>query len=159
MRLHHIVAVFAVVACLSVASSALAGDPIGSCCNLATGACTEVPFSACPVDPGGESLFQSGISCPASGLCGACCGDFGALGNCQDRWTPGEEFCFIELLGTAYFEGEICNDSGSPCEEPPAPPDPDPMPTTSEWGMAAVMLLLLAGLTIKFGLLRSRKTA
>ncbi len=145
MRLNRIVAALAVVACLSFASSALAGDPVGACCDLATGACTQVPFSTCPVDPGGESLFQSGVDCPPSGFCGACCGDFGALGNCQDRWTPGEDFCRIELLGTAYFEGEICNDEGRPCK------GPEPIPAVSEWGMAAVVLLLLTGLTIKFG--------
>lgn len=144
MRLHHIVAVFAVVACLSVSSSALAGgDPVGACCNLATGACTEMPFSTCPVDPGGESLFQSGISCPPSGLCGACCGNFGALGNCQDRWTPGEEFCQIELLGTAYFEGQICNDTGPPCEVPP-------VPTVSEWSLIIMTVLAFIAGTILF---------
>ena len=142
MRLNHIVAVFAVVACLSVASSALAGDPVGACCNLATGACTEVPLSACPVDPGGESLFQDGVSCPATGLCGACCGDFGALGNCQDRWTPGEDFCFAELLGTAYFEGDICNDFGSPCAAP--------IPTVSEWSLIIMTVLAFTAGTILF---------
>ncbi len=152
MRLNHIVAAFALVACFSFVSSALAGgDPVGACCNLATGGCTEVPFSTCPVDPGGESLFQSGVSCPASGLCGACCGDFGLLGNCQDRWTPGEEFCQIELLGTAYFEGEICNDQGSPCKAQA------PVPTVSEWGMAIMAVLLLVGAKVYFT--RRRATA
>ena len=34
-----------------------------------------------------------------------------------------------------------------------------PVPAVSEWGMASVVLLLIAGLTIKFGAIASRKAA
>ena len=60
MRLNHIVAAFAIVACLAFASSAVAGSspsiPTGACCDEATATCTDGETEAicevsCPNDP------------------------------------------------------------------------------------------------------------
>ena len=77
----------------------------------------------------GSSAFASGPSAT-----GACCDPF-----------PGSSFCFVvsaadcnTALGTYQGDGTDC----SACEPT--------VPAISEWGVATLGLLLLAGLTIKF---------
>ncbi len=87
---------------------------------------------------------------------GACCDASVPGGGCTDD-VP-ESNCPTSNPSFNWSANTSC--SNVVCvEDTPAADDEPGMPTTSEWGMAVVMLLLLAGLTIKFGLLRSRKTA
>ena len=77
------------------------------------------------------------------------------LPNCGDGVVDAGEVCDDGNT----VPGDTCNENCRIEKGSPEPPDEPGMPTVSEWGMAVVILLLLAGMTIKFGLLRPRKAA
>ena len=129
-------------ACLSFSSSVFA---TGACCNTTTGACTiENVETVCLV----YGLYFVGETCGTSSTCGACC-DLGSSfpSGCFSSWTS-QGGC--ATLGGTYVDG-------FPCSTTEACPTPPVVPAVSEWGMASVVLLLLTGLTIKFGAMRFRK--
>ncbi len=148
MRFNHIVAALAVVACLSFASSAFA---TGACCNSTTGACTIEGVETDCTSSGGQ--FFIGDNCGTSLFCGACFdAETDDTCDCLNEWTT--QAACAAATGAAYVDGVRCVATES-CPVPPVPP----VPAVSEWGMASVVLLLLAGLTIKFGMVRFRKAA
>ncbi len=108
-----------------------------ACCDLSTFDCVNVQETACN-DLGGS--FTEGTLCnnleqPCSEA-GACCDT--ATGQCEDTFAVN---CDGYLQ--AFFPGELCADIT--CEVPPN------VPTLTQWGMIALTVLLLTGLTIKFG--------
>ena len=60
------------------------------------------------------------------------------------------------MISGNYHDGKACDPAISDVNNICPPP---PVPTVSEYGMASVVLLLLTGLTIKFGAMRFRKAA
>jgi hypothetical protein len=108
-----------------------------ACCDLSTYDCVNVQETEC-IDLGGS--FTEGTLCndleqPCSEA-GACCNT--ATGVCTDGFA-------IDCGGylEAFFPGELCENVQ--CEVPPN------VPTLTQWGMIALIVVLLAGLTIKFG--------
>ncbi len=151
MRLNHFVAVFAVVACLSFASSALAIAP-GACCS--SDLCFHAGDQAdCDSIAGGQTYLGSFTTCAACNgavTTGACC-DIGigfAPATCFTV-TKGNQaspnlFCQLAFSGAYQGDGSSCVGSDNTCPPPP------PVPAVSEWGMASLVLVLLTGLAIKF---------
>ena len=172
MRLNHVTAALAVVSCLSFASWAEAGGaptptgaPTGACCNKgAAGFCgvkTAVDccgISSCSAYLGDnttcDKCFEAPFCKDCTGGFGACCGGTGFAFDTFDclvvgpapeeqfRDTEGETVCET-AQGQYQGGGTLCGD-GNTCPPPPS------VPTISEWGIASLGLLLLAGLTIKF---------
>jgi hypothetical protein len=108
-----------------------------ACCDLETYDCVNVQETACN-DLGG--VFTEGTLCnnleePCSEA-GACCNT--ATGVCTDGFA-------VDCGGylEAFYPGERCE--AITCEVPPN------VPTLTQWGMIALTVLLLTGLTIKFG--------
>jgi len=181
MRSNHFVAALAVVACLSFASSAYADSPeattvvrdgthvrIGDQADdggIAAGFCTAAYSPACDgvldctdfissLSECLESCFGT-TSCAAGGCIATTCtwkGEeiFEPTGCCECTGSP----------DVGPITRPACNDiSLVDCTWTPEVECVPPVPAVSEWGMASVVLLLLAGLTIKFGAMRFRKAA
>jgi len=150
MRLNHIAAALAVVACLSFVSSAVAEPPTGACCPLVGLACTEGTSATCQ---GAGGFYQNnGSVCPSSGNCGACCFETDIASGCgatvESKCTVGD-LQVGEVAVTFLGDGVGCvGSSGGSAGSCPS------VPAVSEWGMASLGLLLLAGLTVKFGAFR-----
>ncbi len=158
MRLSHIGTSLAVVACLLFASSAMgSGEPLEACCldsgceNLEPSVCDTLDGS--PQGPGticldiqscclpdGSCSMKEYFCCLAEGGTprgpGSVCGGFGACtfadGTCNDQ----DRSCCEDSGGVPGGPGSTC--------EPPA------IPTVSEWGIAAMALLLLVGAKVYF---------
>jgi len=152
MRFNHIVAALALVTCLSMASSAVA--------DRLEGTTAERSGNQLRVgEPGGDGGIASG-SCEAEYDPPCPFGEFD-IATCNDGGPGTMEECFESCFGT----GACITNLGCPAStctwlgEDVPPPSPPPVPAASEWGMASVVLLLLTGLTIKFGVMRFRKAA
>ena len=137
MRLNQIVAVLAVVACLSSASSAMAD---GACCvDFGKVKCAVIPAANCT---GANETYHEGMGCE---VCG-----FGAA---AERCCAPAAFNGIEVQ-CQLADAKICeydgDGPGTFCT--PSNECPPPVPAVSKWGIASLGLLLLvvAGLTIKF---------
>ena len=85
-------------------------------------------------------------------------GPFGAFSACSVTCDGGVQCRTRPILIPPAFGGTPCP-SLEECQDCNTDPCVPPVPAVSEWGMAAVVLLLLVGLTIKFGALRFRKAA
>jgi hypothetical protein len=119
-----------------VAMIVAAGHP-WACCDLSTLTCVNVQETEC-INLGGvftEGTLCNDLAAPCSEA-GACCNT--ATGVCEDTFAS---HCDDYL--EAFFGGELCEDVT--CEVPPN------VPTLTQWGMMGLIVLLLAGLTIKFG--------
>jgi len=105
-----------------------------ACCDTTTFDCTNVQESDC------AGVWTDGTLCnnltePCSAA-GACCDT--ALGVCRDTF---------ESLCAGYLEVFT---AGSTCSTVSCPVPPN-VPTLTQWGMVTLTVLLLTGLTIKFG--------
>ena len=113
-----------------------AGAP-WACCDFSTYACLNVQETEC-ADLGG-SYFE-GTLCnnldPPCAQAGACCNM--PTGVCEDTF---DVFCDGYLQ--QFYPGQLCLDIDCVV--------PDNVPTLTQWGMIALTVVLLAGLTIKFG--------
>ena len=154
-------------ACESVCLANNMGGPGACCFPFGARRCEILTGAVC--DATGFALYQGdGTTCSdcpesADGPFGACCGPVLPLltvsdGDCVVVFTdfasnPASESCTNRLHANYQGDGTDCG-TDNMCQ----PPAPRPFPAISEWGMAAVMLLVLIGLTIKFGALVSRKT-
>ncbi len=108
-----------------------------ACCDLTNFACANVVETACEAIGG---VFTEGELCndlaePCSAA-GACCDT--ASGRCVDGFAS-ECVGFLE----AFTPGASCEDVV--CETPAN------VPAVSQWGMLVLVLLLLTGLTVRFG--------
>ena len=129
----------------------------GSCCSdigPGTTVCTDgLTADECDILPG-PRLFTANETCaepcPAAST-GKCCYNIGANTVCADGITT--DACDT-FAGPRTFTSDA--DCSEPCpgdDEPPPPPD---MPAVSDWGAATLVLLILAGITIKFATMRKR---
>ena len=150
MRLNHIVAALAVVACFSFASSALADgaccflvDPVDRCW-IATDAAT------CNPGHGSSNVFQGdGTNC-----CKTTCGNFSSAPARGACCTPNG--CFIVLNATkcglisGTYQGNDTRCTDKPATFGDICPSPVRFcPTLTGWGMVALLLVLLTAVTIK----------
>jgi hypothetical protein len=116
-----------------VATIVTEGQP-WACCDTGTFDCTNVQETQC------AGVFTEGTLCnnleqPCSEA-GACCDT--ATGTCSNSFAS---LCdgFLEV----FTAGETCSTVSCPV--------PDNVPTLTQWGMIGLTVLLLTGLTIKFG--------
>lgn len=105
-----------------------------ACCDMTTFDCDNVQETDC------AGVFTEGTLCnnleqPCSEA-GACCDT--TTGVCEDTFAL---YCdgFLQM----FYPGELCADVDCP-----VPPN---VPTLTQWGMIALTVLLLTGLTIRFG--------
>lgn len=134
MRLSQIVAVLAVVACLSFASSAMAD---GACC-IDTGKiqCAVIPAANCT---GPNETYHEGMSCEVCGFGGAerCC-EPAVVNGIDVQCRLADKMCVGETDGPGTF----CTPSNE-C--------PGPVPTVSEWGLIVLVLLVMTVGTVVLG--------
>ena len=170
MRSNHIVAALAVVACLSLASLAVAGPPQHGATEISTvagpavtGACVFYPGDSCQIVAGGAgactiydaAYLGDGSTCCdfSSGVTGACCCSALALGACtlvSDAIESPAARCDTYCLASFTYQGDgtsciaaATNDCSSVDNCSP------PVPAVSQWGIASLGLLLLTGATIR----------
>ncbi len=129
MRLSQIVAVLAVVACLSFASSAMAD---GACCiDTGKNQCAVIPAANCT---GPDETYHEGMGCEVCGF-GAtaerCCEPASVNGIDVQCRLADPKLCLDDTDGPGTF----CTPSNE-C--------PDPVvPTVSEWGLIVLVLLVM----------------
>lgn len=116
-----------------VATIVVEGPP-WACCDTTTHSCANVFESEC------AGVFTEGTLCnnlpePCSEA-GACCDT--ATGACENTFAS---LCDGYLQ--AFTAGSLCVDIDCPV--------PENVPTLTQWGMIVLTVMLLAGLTIKFG--------
>ena len=108
-----------------------------ACCDFSTYDCVNVQETECN-DLGG--MFFEGTLCnnldPPCAQAGACCNM--PTGICENTF---DIFCDGYLQ--QFYPGQLCIDIECPV--------PENVPTLTQWGMIALTVVLLAGLTIKFG--------
>ena len=165
MRSTQFGAVFAVAGCLSLASTTMA-QATGACCfdpDADRGdedfTCVLLTESRCNNSPPGE--YQGdGTDCSecfASGASGACC--LLRDGFISDCYGVAHELAcqnFSPFIPTVYRgDGTSCIPTQTFKNDCPPPPPPD-MPAVSQWGVATLVLLMLAGITIKFATMPNR---
>ena len=106
----------------------------GACCNIGLGTCTITIQAACV---GPTSAYQGdGTSCEPNPCVGACC--LPDLTTCMAHLTAS---ACAGLNGAWHGVGSLCADVD--CTDPP-------IPTVSEWGNAALGLLLLLAASLLF---------
>lgn len=162
MRSTHVVGVFAVAGYLSLASTTMA-QATGACCvdlyadrghgNFFCVLVTEAQCSAFSENPEYRGVGSDCTRC-FGGEGGACCFD----GECV--MVSDESACrHLELAlpngGLYQGDGTSCIPNQTFFGDCPPPPPPD-MPAVSQWGVATLVLLMLAGITIKFATIRKR---
>ena len=164
MRSIHFVVTFAVVGCLSLTSVTMA-QATGACCvDLSHDRgygdfCVLVTEAQCAdfqVNPDYRGVGSDCTVCFGGGG-GACC--FG--GDCVE--VLDESGC--RDLQIAAPNGGLYQGDGTSCipnqtffNDCPPPPPPD-MPAVSQWRVATLVLLILAGITIKFSTMQRRVQA
>ena len=145
-------------------------------CNAATGECEAV--SACP--PSIDGCVTRNASCDEDN---DLCNDFADDSLCEDGLFCTVDSCDIETGGCAAIDAcpaaiigclvfGKCDEENDQCltnqDDSLCPtgevctPEGDcipPVPTATGWGMAAVALLLVTGITIKFGAMNSSRKA
>jgi hypothetical protein len=108
-----------------------------ACCDFTTYDCVNVMETECD-DLGGsftEGTLCNNLPAPCSEA-GACCNV--PTGVCTDTFA-----LFCDGYLQAFYPGQLC--TAIDCEVP------DNVPTLTQWGMIALTVVLLTGLTIKFG--------
>lgn len=109
----------------------------GACCNTLTGGCTEVVIaSECS---GAQRNWTEDANCadlPCDAVPGACCDQdpFGGCSETSQAECTCDQCVWHELLTCADIE----------CSH-------NPIPTTSEWGLVVMTLVLLTGAKVYFG--------
>lgn len=161
MRSTHFIASCAIAGCLSLASTTMA-QTTGACCvdlyadrEHGNEFCVLVSEAQCNAFSENPSYF-GGSDCTRcfGGGGGACC--FG--GECvmvSDVSSCGHLELALPNGGLYQGDGTSCIPNQTFFNDCPPPPPPD-MPAVSQWGVATLVLLILAGITIKFATIKSR---
>ena len=164
MRSTQFVAVFAVAGCLLLASTTMA-QATGACCvDLSHDRgygdfCVLVTVAQCAgfqVNPDYRGVGSDCTVCFGGGG-GACCFGDECVGvfdesGCQNLQIAPPNGGIYQGDGTSCISNQtFFND----CPPIPPPPPPD-MPAVSQWGVATLVLLILAGITIKFATVQRR---
>ena len=170
MRSTHFIASCAVACCLSIASTTMA-QATGACCvdlshdrGSGDSFCVLVTEAQCAgfqVNFDYRGVGSDCTVCFGGGGGGACC--FGDMGD-ECVGVPDESACqdlqifpvtgrFYQGDGTSCIPNQPAFFNACPPIPPPPPPD---MPAVSQWGVATLVLLILAGITIKFSAMRRR---
>jgi hypothetical protein len=108
-----------------------------ACCDYTTYTCVNVYETECN-DMGGmftEDILCNNLPAPCSEA-GACCNM--PTGVCEDTFA-----IFCDGYLQQFYPGQLCTEIECPV--------PDNVPTLTQWGMIALTVVLLVGLTIKFG--------
>ena len=105
-------------------------------------------------DPDNQYVWTKNTTCAELG--GACVEHIGACclgGRCKDDVSESNCFFFPSKKQGQWHKGLTCDepDIAASCAEK--------VPAASEWGMAVLVLLVVAGLSIKFGAMRFRRAA
>lgn len=164
MRSTHVVGVFAVAGYLSLASTTMA-QATGACCfdpNAGRGSgdiCLLLTEADCHRDPVAD-YHGDGSDCTVcfGGGGGACCIDtfvVGCVGVADELACQNLAFTTPNDEGVYQGDGTSCIPNPPSIGDCPPPPPPD-MPAVSQWGVATLVLLMLAGITIKFATMRKR---
>ena len=166
MRSTHFVASCAVASCLSLASTTMA-QATGACCidpNADRGFvvfCVLVTEAQCAGFQVNPDFRGDGSDCTVcfGGGGGACClipdGFISCVGVADELACQNLTFAPPNDEGVYQGDGTSCIPTQTFNNDCPPPPPPD-MPAVSQWGVATLVLLILAGITIKFTTMRKR---
>jgi hypothetical protein len=118
----------------------LEGGTFGACCNTTTFACTNTYECDCLGDTAGTNAYTENVLCnnlatPCSEG-GACCDTL--TGVCTASFASLCDGYLQEFTAGADCSSVTCD-------------TPDNVPTVTQWGMIALTVLMLTGLTVKFG--------
>lgn len=123
--------------CGSFRAEIIAAGVPWACCDLTTYACENMLETECEALGGMpvEGTLCNNLDPPCSEA-GACCDT--TTGVCEDTFAL---YCdgYLQM----FYPGELCA-----AVECPVPPN---VPTLTQWGMIALTVVLLTGLTIRFG--------
>ena len=127
--------------CGSMTMEIVAHGQPWACCDVTTFACVNTEETKC--DPM-TSVHTEGVLCndldPPCSEGGACCDTL--TGTCTNSYAS---LCdgYLEV----FYPGTDC----ATIEGQGMCPDPEGVPTVTQWGMFVLVGILLAGLTVKFG--------
>ena len=82
-------------------------------------------------------------------------GFIGCVGVADELACQNLAFAPPDDAGVYQGDGASCIPTQTFKNDCPPPPPPD-MPAVSQWGVATLVLLMLAGITIKFATMRNR---